>query len=71
MMYYINVTWLNGVKETLDSTNDPVLVSQLRTEYALTFKGLYKSLWIERARVPDNGAFVVDDDYWGADRPGL
>ena len=80
-MYYINVTWNGGLRETLDKRRKAQTAIELRQELQTVYKGLFKIMMIETRPVkyelsPDEKEIIEkvwndEADYFGIDRPGF
>ena len=78
-MYYINVTWNGGLRETLDKRRTAKAAIEVRQELMNAYKGLHKMMMIEARPVEyeleDNQlqekVYNDEADYFGIDRPGL
>lgn len=46
-MYYINITYKNGKRETLDQRRTPSMAIAVRQEYRRAYSGLYDRITVE------------------------
>ena len=78
-MYYINVTWLGGIRETLDKRRTAKAAIEVRQELMNAYQGLHQKMMIETRPVEyeaiDNQlqekVYNDETDYFGIDRPGF
>ena len=70
MTFYINVTWSDGRRETVNQSSRAVTAIGIRDMYRKWFGAAADKIMVESQPVINTPMFP-DDDFWGIDRPGL
>ncbi len=67
MTFYINVTWSDGRRETVNESARAKTAIQIRDMYYAWFGAAADKIMVESQPVMDTPMFP-DDDFWGTDR---
>ena len=70
MTFYINVTWSDGRRETVNQSSRAVTAIGIRDMYRKWFGAAADKIMVE-SRPVISSPMYPDDDFWGIDRPGL